>query len=90
MSRSLPPRSLALLSLCGAIFLGFNGCMFMSDEDRDFYGKGWVNPRELDQTPHHVIPNPEAPQDAAQAPVATTVNHPNPDSDEWTAVPTPQ
>ena len=26
----------------------FSGCVFMNDEDKDFYGKGWVHPSELD------------------------------------------
>ena len=48
------------------LLLATSGCAFMSDEDRDFYGKGWVNPRELD-TPmaHHAVPNPENPDDPA-------------------------
>jgi hypothetical protein len=79
-------RSLALLGLIAAVFVGLGGCVFMSDEDRDFYGKGWVNPKELDQQPHHVIPNPEAPQDTAQAPIGTQTQ-PNPDSDEWRTAP---
>ena len=32
-----------------ALLATLNGCAFMSDEDRDFYGRGWVKPSELDQ-----------------------------------------
>ncbi len=79
-----------LTALCvSATLLTFvSGCAFMSDEDRDFYGKGWVNPKELDQQPmHHAIPNPEAPDDAAAAAPASTGTRPSSDSDEWTAPP---
>ncbi len=59
----------------------------MSDEDRDFYGKGWVNPRELDQQPmHHPIPNPEAPDSAPLAPTSTTTTPASSDQ-EWQAPP---
>ena len=40
----------------------------MSDEDRDFYGKGWIRPSDLDKTPvHHTIPDPSHPEQAQQA-----------------------
>ena len=38
-----------LLLAAGAWTL--SSCALMSDEDRDFYGKGWINPRELDNAP---------------------------------------
>jgi hypothetical protein len=76
-------RLLARLSLLAAGMICLGGCAFMSDEDRDFYGKGWVNPRELDQPmQHHAIPNPDAPPDSAPA-----TTHQGSDSDEWTAPP---
>jgi hypothetical protein len=64
-------RPALLLLLAGAISIAFCGCAFMSDEDRDFYGRGWVNPKEMD-TPmqHHAVPNPEDASDPADlAPV---------------------
>jgi hypothetical protein len=85
--RSPFARSCATLCLFAAVLVFVSGCAFMSDEDRDFYGKGWINPKELDQQPmHHAIPNPEAPDDSA-APAATAGTHSNSDSDEWTAPP---
>ena len=83
----------AQILLVAVAMIGLGGCAFMSDEDRDFYGKGWVNPRDLDRQPmHHPIPNPEAPADASQAPTATAATtpsgtHPSSESDEWTAPP---
>ncbi len=73
-----------LLSLLLAVLGG--GCAFMSPEDRDFYGKGWVKPTDLD-TPmkHHTVEDPSRPQSAtypttsnAGAHAATTPNDP-----EW-------
>jgi hypothetical protein len=57
-------RPALLLLLAGAISILFCGCAFMSDEDREFYGRGWVNPKELD-TPvkHHAVPDPESGSD---------------------------
>lgn len=44
-----------LLAAIGALAL--SGCALLSADDRDFYGKGWVNPKELDdpapKTPAH-------------------------------------
>ena len=46
----LPMKRLLLL----VTILALGGCAFMSDEDKDFYGRGWVHPTELDQQyPHH-------------------------------------
>ena len=80
---------MVLSCLLATVIIGLGGCAFMSDEDRDFYGKGWVNPKELDQQPmHHAIPNPEAPiDDSAPTATATTGTHPNTGDDEWTAPP---
>lgn len=30
--------------------------MLMNAEDRDFYGKGWINPKELDDAPPLKLP----------------------------------
>ena len=30
------------------LVVSVSGCAFMSPEDRDFYGKGWIKPNELD------------------------------------------
>jgi hypothetical protein len=49
-------RPALLLLLAGAISLSFCGCAFMSDEDREFYGRGWVNPKELDTPMKHRTP----------------------------------
>jgi hypothetical protein len=90
MLRSLFPRSVALLCVLTAIGVGLSGCVFMSDEDRDFYGKGWVNPKELDQQPHHTVPNPDAlpldPDESSTA-ASSSSGHPSASSDEWTSVP---
>lgn len=48
---------LLLLTVLYALTLG--GCALMSQEDRDFYGKGWVNPRELDDTAPKMPAHPE-------------------------------
>jgi hypothetical protein len=77
-------RLLARLSLLAAGIVLLGGCAFMSDEDRDFYGKGWVNPRELDQPAHHPIPNPEAGPESAPAVTTPTTRS---DGDGWTAPP---
>ena len=80
-------RFAAAACVFAALLTFVSGCAFMSDEDKDFYGKGWVNPKELDQQPmHHPLPNPESPDDLATAP-ATTGTRPSSDRDEWTAPP---
>ena len=74
-----------------------SGCAFMSDEDRDFYGKGWIKPTELDNDMKpRTINDPSRPQSAtypttsnAGAHAATTPNDP-----EWlvpeTSAPAPR
>ena len=66
-----------LLLLCLVMVLAtLGGCAFMSDEDRDFYGRGWVKPTDLDQPyPHHSTPsvaNTSTPVDSSSAPLSTT------------------
>ena len=71
--------SVLLMTLAG-------GCAFMSPEDRDFYGKGWIKPSELDAPmKHHTVDDPSRPQSTtypttsnAGAHAATTPNDP-----EW-------
>lgn len=73
-----------LLSLLLVVCAG--GCAFMSPEDRDFYGKGWVKPTDLDTPMEHTkVADPSRPQSAtypttsnAGAHAATTPNDP-----EW-------
>ncbi len=46
-------KRLLLLALLGVVLSTLNGCA-MSDEDKDFYGRGWIRPTDLDhQYPHH-------------------------------------
>jgi hypothetical protein len=59
-----PPRriatvALALLLLTPAFFL--SGC-YMTPEDKAFYGRGWINPDELDveQPPPRAFTDPTA------------------------------
>lgn len=37
-----------LLTLVVLGGLALSGCALLSPDERDFYGKGWINPRELD------------------------------------------
>ena len=79
------------------VVLGLNGCAFMDQEDRDFYGKGWIKPNELDQDMKtRPVSDPSRPVSAtypttsnAAAHVATTPNDP-----EWlvpgTSAPAPR
>ena len=52
-------RALCLCLLAVGLFT-LNACMFMGSEDREFYGKGWVNPKELDKQPS--VPMPMHPE----------------------------
>ncbi len=62
-----------LLSLVLAATVVTAGCAFMSDEDKDFYGKGWVKPTDLDKEPPRRIHDPSHPeQDEAPARTAAT------------------
>ena len=64
------------LVLLGAVLSTFNGCA-MSDEDKDFYGRGWIRPTDLDNPyPHHSGTEPVKPAAAttstSTAPLSTT------------------
>ena len=50
-----------------ATFFAAGGCAFMSDEDRDFYGKGWIRPSDLDKTTPRRIADPSHPETLPQA-----------------------
>ena len=61
--------------------LSLTGCAFMNDEDRDFYGKGWVHPTELDEvTPRH---DPTAAMAAADRPASASGAQAQTSSPEW-------
>ena len=61
--------------------LSLTGCVFMNDEDKEFYGKGWVHPSELDDiAPKH---DPMAAA-ATNTPATTTTNaRPQQSAPEW-------
>lgn len=55
-----------LLALAGA--LGLSGCALLSADERDFYGKGWINPKELDDQGPKMPAHPEATGALGRAP----------------------
>ena len=67
-------RFLLLVSL-GAVLSTLGGCA-MSEEDKDFYGRGWIRPTDLDQPyPHHSGTDPvrsTAATGTGTAPLSTT------------------
>ena len=71
-----------LLFLVLAAALATSGCLIMNDEDRDFYGKGWIKPSELDNTTPRRIADPSHPEQMQQAdaPARTASATPEP---EW-------
>lgn len=72
-------KTVLLLLLLTAAALTGGGCILMSPEDRDFYGKGWIKPSELDTpTPHHAITDPSHPQQTASTRPRTTTADPEP------------
>ena len=78
-------RALLTLLLIGCL-LSLGACMFMGPDDKEFFGKGWVNPKELDGTPSpHMPVRPSADQELApigeEAPAP--VRHPSSSSDDW-------
>jgi hypothetical protein len=60
------PKAAALLLLAAAPLLG--GC-YMTPEDKAFYGRGWINPDELDRD----APPPRSFTDAHSNPPPTVV-----------------
>ena len=74
-------KKVVLSLVLAATVFASGGCAFMSDEDRDFYGKGWIKPSDLDKpTPHHAIPDPSHPEQVQQteAPAQTASATPEP------------
>ena len=64
----------------------FSGCAFMSDEDRDFYGKGWSKPTELDgEMKHKTVNDPSRPQSATYPTTSNAGAHAavTPNDPEW-------
>ena len=73
-------KTICLSLLVALAVVSGGGCAFMSDEDRDFYGKGWVKPSDLDKpTPHRMPADPSHPEQA-EAPARTASAEPEP---EW-------
>ncbi len=66
--RGLLLRTLLALALLAPI-LALSGCM-MTPEDKAFYGRGWINPDELDQEepPPHAYTDPTAIPDHMMGP----------------------
>lgn len=48
-------RVLLILLMIGGLF-SVAACMWMGPDDKEFFGKGWVNPKELDSTPRPHMP----------------------------------
>ncbi len=68
-------RAFLLLLIVPSV-LAFCGCTEMSPEDREFYGKGWIHPGELDKERPTAMPaHPETSgslgAEAANIPAAT-------------------
>ena len=65
--------------------LSFTGCAFMNDEDREFYGKGWVHPSELDDVApkHDPAATAAAASGADYRPAATSTSHAQQPAPEW-------
>ena len=62
-----------LLSLLMVVcLLSFSACIFMGSEDKEFFGKGWVNPRELDTPQAPKLP-PRPVADGTPEPVGPSV-----------------
>jgi hypothetical protein len=66
--RNLLPHVLLAAALAAPIFL-LGGCI-MTPEDKAFYGRGWINPDELDQEqpPPRAFTDPTAIQDHMMGP----------------------
>lgn len=65
-----PTLRLALITLCA---LAFSGCALLASDDRDFYGKGWLNPKELDDTGPKLPAHPETTGALGRAPVVDPI-----------------
>ncbi len=78
----LMKRLLLALLLIGCL-CSLGACMFMGSDDREFYGKGWLNPKELDRAP--AVPMAIRPA-ANDAPVGGVVPSAT-DSGEWSTPP---
>ena len=81
MVSAVPSAMKRFLLLCSlmTVLAWLGGCVFMNDEDRDFYGRGWVKPAELDQPiPHHS--GPPTADATASAPLPSTTSDPAHDS----------
>ena len=62
------------------------GCAYMSPEDRDFYGKGWIKPTELDTpTRQYTVADPSRPQSATYPTTSNAGTHAatTPNDAEW-------
>lgn len=83
-------RVFALLSLV-SLAAGLCGCSEMTQEDKEFYGRGWIHPGELDQErPTKMPAHPETTGSLGSAPAATAPStasglRPMPNDTEWTA-----
>ena len=62
-----------LLLWVGPTLLAICGCTEMSPEDREFYGRGWIHPGELDkERPTQMPSHPETTGSLGGAPAAIT------------------
>lgn len=68
--RMKPTFVLALAVLCS---LTFSGCAMLSNDDRDFYGKGWINPKELDDQGSKMPAHPESTGGLGKSPVVDPI-----------------
>ena len=69
-------KRLLLLALSAVVLSTLNGCA-MSDEDKDFYGRGWIRPTDLDQPyPHHAGTPPGSAMDPATTTTTSTTSDP--------------
>ena len=64
-------RALTTCLLIGCLF-SLGACMWMGADDKEFFGKGWVKPTELDGNPPRPVhpvddPLPGAPEPAARS-----------------------
>lgn len=82
-------KRLLLAALLAATLSTLAGCAFMSDEDKDFYGKGWVKPTELDNPypTHSGAPVGKAPAPTATSGATSSTGDPTHDGDTVWEVP---